>query len=225
MHKVFDKDGKVKRFYEKGDVVKVLSTDEIFEVDSVDIPNKVLITTTGIKLNLSPDIKPTQITDKTAKITKQIQTTYEDDNNVPLIIKIKYFDKDMPKLEKLSVGDWIDLRSAEDVILNKGEFKLVPLGVAMELPNGYEAYIVPRGSTYKNFHTIQTNHHGVIDESYKGDNDMWFVPLYALENCVINKYDRICQFRIQIKMPTISFIEVDTLGNVDRGGHGSTGKI
>jgi dUTP pyrophosphatase len=93
----------------------------------------------------------------------------------------------------------------------------------MQLPEGYEAYIVPRGSTFKNFKVIQTNHHGVVDESYCGDNDQWFVPLYALEDTKINKYDRVCQFRIQKKMPEVEFIEVETLGNDDRGGHGSTG--
>ena len=140
-----------------------------------------------------------------------------------LDIKIKYFDKDMPKLEKLTIGNWIDMRSTETIELKKGEFKLIPLGVAMELPEGYEAYIVPRSSTYKNFKIIQANHHAVIDESYKGDNDMWRYPVIALEDTVINKYDRICQFRIQKKMPQIRFVEVNTLNNEDRSGFGSSG--
>lgn len=93
----------------------------------------------------------------------------------------------------------------------------------MELPEGYEAYVVPRSSTFKNFGIIQTNHCGVIDESYKGDNDQWFFPAYALRDTKIKMNDRICQFRIQKKMPEIDFIEVKTLGNKDRGGHGSTG--
>lgn len=141
-----------------------------------------------------------------------------------LQIKIKYFDDKLKKIEKISVGDWIDLRASETVILKKGDFKLIPLGVAMELPKGYEAHIVPRGSSFKNFGTIQTNHQGVVDESYKGDNDMWFCPVYALRDTLINFNDRICQFRIVEKMPEIEFIEVTNLNNKDRGGHGSTGK-
>ena len=141
----------------------------------------------------------------------------------PLQIKIKYFDKDMPRIEKVSIGDWIDLRSAINFKLYKGEFKLIPLGIAMELPEGYEAHAVPRSSTYKNFKIIQTNHMGVIDESYKGDNDQWYFPAYALEDTMINKYDRICQFRIEEKMPLIEFIEVESLNNENRGGIGSTG--
>lgn len=141
-----------------------------------------------------------------------------------LQIKIKYFDKEMPKVEKITVGDWIDLRTAVDVEMKKDEFKLIPLGVAMELPEGYEAYVVPRSSTYKKFGIIQTNHHAVIDESYKGDNDQWFYPAYALRDTKFGKYDRICQFRIQKKMPSVEFIEVGSLDNEDRGGIGSTGQ-
>lgn len=139
-------------------------------------------------------------------------------------IKIKYFNQQLEKIQKITQGDWIDLRSSIDCELKAGEFKLLPLGIAMELPEGYEAYIVPRGSTFKNFGTIQTNHKGVVDESYKGDNDQWFVPIYALRDTQIKMNDRICQFRIQEKMPEIAFIEVKHLGNEDRGGHGSTGK-
>ena len=139
-------------------------------------------------------------------------------------IKIKYFNDKIEKIKKISQGDWIDLRAAEDCELKAGEFKLIPLGVAMELPEGYEAYVVPRSSTFKNFGIIQANHCGVIDESYKGDNDQWFFPAYALRDTKIKMNDRICQFRIQKKMPEIDFIEVETLGNKDRGGHGSTGK-
>lgn len=138
-------------------------------------------------------------------------------------IKIKYFTEAISKIEKLSQGDWIDLRSAEDVVLKAGEFKLIPLGVAMQLPEGYEAHIVPRSSTYKNFGIIQTNHQAVIDESYCGDGDQWFYPVYALRDTVINVNDRICQFRIMKKQPEINFEEVVQLGNEDRGGIGSTG--
>ena len=139
-------------------------------------------------------------------------------------IKIKYFNDQLEKIQKITQGDWIDLRSSIDCELKTGEFKLLPLGIAMELPEGYEAYIVPRGSTFKNFGVIQTNHKGVVDESYCGDNDQWFVPIYALRDTQIKMNDRICQFRIQEKMPEITFIEVEHLGNEDRGGHGSTGK-
>ncbi len=138
-------------------------------------------------------------------------------------IKIKYFNNQLEKITKISKGDWIDLRSSIDCELKVGEFKLIPLGVAMELPKGYEAHIVPRGSTFKNFGVIQTNHQGVVDESYKGDNDQWFLPVYSLRNTKININDRICQFRIVEKMPEFNFVEVDCLGNEDRGGHGTTG--
>jgi len=138
-------------------------------------------------------------------------------------IKIKYFNDQLEKIQKISQGDWIDLRSSIDCELKEGEFKLIPLGIAMELPEGYEAHIVPRGSTFKNFGIIQTNHQGVVDESYCGNNDQWFVPVYALKDTKINMNDRICQFRIVEKMPEIVFIEVKSLENKDRGGHGSTG--
>lgn len=139
-------------------------------------------------------------------------------------IKIKYFDPDMPKLEYIGgKSDWIDLRSAIDLEYKAGEFHLIPLGVAIELPSGYEAHIVPRSSTFKNYGIIQTNHMGVVDESYKGDNDQWFMPVYALRDGKINKYDRICQFRIMPKMGCVDFEEVKQLNNPDRQGHGSTG--
>ncbi len=140
-------------------------------------------------------------------------------------IKIKYFSD---KIEKLTYidgkSDWIDLRAAEDVVLKKGEFKLIPLGVAMELPRGYEAHVVPRSSTFKNFGIIQTNHQGVIDGSYCGDNDQWFLPVYAVRDTEIHVNDRICQFRIMKNQPKLQFDEVAHLENADRGGHGSTGK-
>ena len=138
-------------------------------------------------------------------------------------IKIKYFTDEIDKINKIDIGDWIDLRSAQTIEMKAGEFKLIPLGVAMQLPKGYEAHAVPRSSTYKNFGVIQTNHCGIIDESYCGDNDQWYFPAYALRDTVINVNDRICQFRIMKKQPEIEFIEVDVLGNDDRGGIGSTG--
>ena len=140
-----------------------------------------------------------------------------------LKIKIKYLNDKIKHLEKIEKGDWIDLRAAETVELKKGEFKLINLGVAMELPKGYEAHVVPRSSTFKNWGIIETNSMGIIDESYKGDNDFWFFPAYAIRDTTIEKDDRICQFRIVKKMPKVKLINVEKLGNKDRGGHGSTG--
>lgn len=140
-------------------------------------------------------------------------------------IKIKYFSDKIEKLKYIDEkSDWIDLRVAEDVTMKKGEFRLIPLGVAMQLPKGYEAHVVPRSSTYKNFGVIQTNHMGVIDESYRGDSDQWHFPAYALRDTEIHLNDRICQFRIVKKQPDIVFEEVKSLGNKNRGGIGSTGK-
>ncbi len=140
-------------------------------------------------------------------------------------IRIKYFSQEIEKLRYVDgKSDWIDLRAAKEVELRKGEFALIPLGVAMELPAGYEAHVVPRSSTFKNFGVIQTNSMGVIDETYCGDNDQWFFPAYALRDTVIHVNDRICQFRIMEHQPALDFEETDVLGNEDRGGHGSTGK-
>lgn len=139
-------------------------------------------------------------------------------------IKIKYFNKEIEKVKKISLGDWIDLRAAETIKLKAGEFKLIPLGVGMKLPEGYEAHIVPRSSTFKNFGVIQTNHCGIVDESYCGNNDQWFFPAYAMRDTIIELNDRICQFRIVKKMEDISFNEVEKLDDTDRGGFGSTGK-
>jgi dUTP pyrophosphatase len=138
-------------------------------------------------------------------------------------IKIKYFNEELPKVNKITQGDWIDLRAAKTIELKQNEFGLIPLGIAMELPEEYEAHVVPRSSTFKNFGIIETNSMGVIDESYKGDNDQWFFPAYALRDTTIEFGERICQFRIMEKMPEVEFVEVEHLGNDDRGGHGSTG--
>lgn len=137
-------------------------------------------------------------------------------------IKIKYF-TDIEQIEKISQGDWIDLRAAETVSLSKGEFKLISLGVGMILPDGYEAHIVPRSSTFRKFHIIQTNHMGIIDNSYCGEQDEWKFPALAVEDTIINKNDRICQFRIVKKQPEIVFEQVEKLSDNSRGGFGSTG--
>ena len=140
-------------------------------------------------------------------------------------IKIKYFTNKIEKLQYIDgKSDWIDLRAADDISMKKGEHKLIPLGIAMQLPEGYEAHIVPRSSTFKNFGIIQTNHMGVVDETYCGDNDQWFMSAYALRDTEIKTNDRICQFRIMEHQPAIDFVEVECLNNEDRGGHGSTGK-
>ena len=139
-------------------------------------------------------------------------------------IKIKYFTDKIDKIKKIDKGDWIDLRSAERIELKAGEFKLIPLGIAMQLPKGYEAHIVPRSSTYKNFGIIQTNSCGIIDNTYCGDEDMWCMPVYATRDTVINVNDRICQFRIVENQPKIIFEEVEVLNNENRNGFGSTGK-
>ena len=139
-------------------------------------------------------------------------------------IKIKYFTDKIEKLRYIDgKSDWIDLRAAEDITLKAGEFKLIPLGVAMELPKGYEAHVVPRSSTFKNFGVLQTNSMGVIDETYCGDNDQWFFPALAMRETQIKVNDRICQFRIMKHQPQIDFEETERLKNSDRGGHGSTG--
>lgn len=139
-------------------------------------------------------------------------------------IKIKYFDKGIDKIEKISKGDLIDLRSAETISLKKGEFHLIPLGVGMKLPNGYKANLYPRSSTYKNFGVIMANSVGQVDGSYCGDTDQWMFAAIALRDTTIYKNDRICQFEIQRIQPEIEFEEVEHLDETNRGGFGSTGK-
>lgn len=149
------------------------------------------------------------------------------------ILKIKirmHSDIEMPKI--IDVGDWIDLRAAEDVFIPIGQFKMISLGVSMELPEGYEAHMVPRSSTFKNFGVLMTNSLGVIDNSYCGDNDIWRFPAYCVfgglmrngvKGTLVKKNDRICQFRIVKKQPDVEFVKVERLDNTDRGGIGSTG--
>lgn len=151
-------------------------------------------------------------------------------------IRIKYFEG-ARKLERISNGDWIDLYANKDMFIPEGSRAMIPLGVAMELPEGYEAHLAPRSSTFKTWGIIQTNSVGVIDHSYMGDNDQWHIPVYCLEGkdilwiddvtgevgTHIHKGDRIAQFRIMEIQPEITFEEVEHLGNTDRGGFGSTG--
>lgn len=139
-------------------------------------------------------------------------------------IKIKYFDQEIEKIQKISVGDWIDLRVAERVELKAGEYNLLRLGVGMILPDGYEALVLPRSSTPSKFGIIMTNSMGVIDNSYSGDTDEWKFPAVAIRDTVIEKGDRIAQFRIMKNQPSINFEIVDHLNDISRGGIGSTGK-
>ena len=147
-------------------------------------------------------------------------------------IKIKYFEG-ANKLKSIEKGDWIDLYANKEIFIPKGQRAMIPLGIAMELPEGYEAHIVPRSSTFKTWGIILVNSVGIIDNSYNGDNDQWHFPAYCLESrtivdgregTLIQKGDRICQFRIVENQPSIEFIEVESLGNEDRGGLGSTGR-
>lgn len=140
-----------------------------------------------------------------------------------LTVKIKYH-ADITPIEEFDNGDWIDLRAAEDVEMRAWDFKLISLGVSMKLPEGYEAHIVPRSSTFKNWGIIQGNHMGVIDNSYSGTNDIWKFPAIALRDTKICKNDRICQFRIEKKQPKFNRVTVDHLDDVDRGGFGSSGR-
>ncbi|MBP3700559.1 MAG: dUTP diphosphatase [Lachnospiraceae bacterium] len=139
-------------------------------------------------------------------------------------IRIRYVSGQIEKLTYIeNKSDWIDLRAAEDVVMKQGDFRLISLGVAMELPAGYEAHIVPRSSTFKNFGVIQANSMGIIDGSYCGDNDIWRFPAIAMRDTEIHVGDRICQFRIMKNQPTLVFEEVEHLEGADRGGFGSTG--
>ncbi len=140
-------------------------------------------------------------------------------------IKIKYFTDEIDRLAYIDgKSDWIDLRASETVELKTGDYKLIPLGIALELPAGYEAHVVPRSSTFKNYGILQVNSCGVIDGSYCGDGDMWYMPVYATRDTVIQKNDRICQFRIMENQPRIVLEEVAHLKQKDRGGFGTTGK-
>lgn len=139
-------------------------------------------------------------------------------------IKVKYKDGVIP-IEKIEIGDWIDLRTAEDIEMVCGEYKVIPLGLAVELPKGYEAIIAPRSSTFKNYGLICPGSIGVIDNSYCGDDDYWNFPALCLspKGTKIKKNERICQFRIFRNQDPIKAQVVDKLDGVNRGGIGSTG--
>lgn len=139
-------------------------------------------------------------------------------------IQIRYFSDEIEPLRYIDgKSDWIDLRAAERVELKAGDFRLIRLGIAMKLPEGYEAHVVPRSSTFKTWGLLQTNSMGVIDGSYCGDNDEWRMPVYATRDTCVEVGDRICQFRIMENQPRIVFERVEHLEGADRGGFGSTG--
>lgn len=140
-----------------------------------------------------------------------------------MTIKIKYHNKTMEKVTPIKNGDWIDLRAAETVQMKAGDFRLISLGVSMKLPEGCEAHVVPRSSTFKKWGVLQTNSMGVIDNSYCGENDIWRFPALAMRDTVIEEGDRICQFRIVRKMEDVTFETVERMEDEDRGGFGSTG--
>ena len=138
-------------------------------------------------------------------------------------IKVKKLVEDLRDINQAHNGEWYDLRAAKDVHLNEGDLAYIPLGVAIELPEGYEARTAPRSSTFKRWGILQANSVGVIDNSYCGTNDEWKLPVYATRDTVLEKGDRICQFRIYEVQPPIDFEECDALSDTDRGGFGSTG--
>ena len=139
-------------------------------------------------------------------------------------LKIRYLADGLPELRPIDgKSDWIDLYAAETVTLSDGDFRLIPLGVAIALPDGYEAHIVPRSSTFRNYGVLQTNSMGVVDNSYRGDGDEWMFPAYATRDVTIEKGARICQFRIVKNQPALRFETVERLQSGNRGGFGSTG--
>lgn len=181
-----------------------------------------------VEIIVSKNEKEGTRTTKLENWNKNVTVVYIKPNTVVktkgnLKIKVKYFDNELDKLEKISKGDWIDLRAAKTVELKQFESTVIPLGVGMKLPVGYEAHVLPRSSTFKNWGIIQTNSTGVIDNSYSGNNDQWAMPVIALRDTVINKNDRICQFRIVKSMDSVDIVTVEFLDEISRGGFGSTG--
>ena len=140
-------------------------------------------------------------------------------------IDIQYKSPSSKRLTIEKKGNWIDLYADANYFIKAGAHVLVDLGVAMKLPEGFEAYIVPRSSTYKKWHIIQANHIGVVDNSYCGPNDWWKMSVLAMEDTEIKKGEKICQFRITRIQPNVVFNEVEQLTGEDRGGFGSTGSV
>lgn len=142
--------------------------------------------------------------------------------SMPLTITVQYLNESVTRLSVNEKGDWVDLYAAETVDLKQGEHKLIHLGVAMKLPAGYEAHLVPRSSTFKKWGIIQANHVGIIDNSYSGPNDWWMMSVIAMRDTTIHAGDKICQFRIIERQPALMF-EEGNMEDEDRGGFGSTG--
>ena len=184
------------------------------------IEDKEVILQNGYNIKVSDNLT---VQDKDGKIIANNVETNK------MKMKVKFFDKDLyagdNALKKIGEkSDWIDLRARTDITLKKDEYCLIPLGVAIQLPNGYEAHIVPRSSTFKRWGIIQSDHIGIIDETYCGDDDEWLMPVLAMRDTEIKKGDRICQFRIVEHQPDFDIEVVDSLDNPNRGGIGSTGK-
>jgi dUTP pyrophosphatase len=210
----------MKRFYKVNEKIWIKSEKREGKVTELDIPN---LTATVVFQRDEDEIVTRKF--KFMEIDKIKQSKEKQKKqDKKLTILVRYFADDLPRLQKIEKGNWIDMYASEDVELKQYERKLVPLGVAMSLPFGYEAHVLPRSSTLKNFGVIMGNSEGVIDNSYRGNDDQWFFNAFAVRDTVIKKGDRICQFRIQEIMPDVNLVEVEELKAPNRGGHGSTGK-
>ena len=237
------------REFKLGQKIRVLTVDELlerFEMDGDDyiecIEDVFIISSMNQYSNMIIEVDGYIERDQVFRIDgyffhpsmceEVVEEVEEFEEVVVKLIKIKYFEG-ANKLKSIEKGDWIDLYANKEIFIPKGQRAMIPLGIAMELPKGYEAHIVPRSSTFKTWGIILVNSIGIIDNSYNGDNDQWHFPAYCLESrtivdgregTLIQKGDRICQFRIVENQPSIEFIEVESLGNEDRGGFGSTGR-
>ena len=237
------------REFKLGQKIRVLTVDELlerFEMDGDDyiecIEDVFIISSMSQHCNMIIEVDKYIERDQVFRIDgyffhpsmceEVVEEVEEFEEVVVKSIKIKYFEG-ANKLKSIEKGDWIDLYANKEIFIPKGQRAMIPLGIAMELPKGYEAHIVPRSSTFKTWGIILVNSIGIIDNSYNGDNDQWHFPAYCLESrtivdgregTLIQKGDRICQFRIVENQPSIEFIEVESLGNEDRGGLGSTGR-
>ena len=237
------------REFKLGQKIRVLTVDELlerFEMDGDDyiecIEDVFIISSMSQHCNMIIEVDKYIERDQVFRIDgyffhpsmceEVVEEVEEFEEVVVKLIKIKYFEG-ANKLKSIEKGDWIDLYANKEIFIPKGQRAMIPLGIAMELPKGYEAHIVPRSSTFKTWGIILVNSIGIIDNSYNGDNDQWHFPAYCLESrtivdgregTLIQKGDRICQFRIVENQPSIEFIEVESLGNEDRGGLGSTGR-
>jgi dUTP pyrophosphatase len=221
-----------KRFYKQGERIWIKALNKTGRVVTLDIPNL----SAAISYYEDGDLKTRNMKfmeidkykDQNAKASKSVVKNGKVDNlnlqESKKTILVKYFKEYLRPIGKIEIGDWIDLRSAQNISYKAGDFIKLPLGVAMSLPAGYEAHVAPRGSTFKNFGVIQVNSPGVVDESYRGNEDEWFMPLYALRDGNITFNDRICQFRIVKKMEEVNIVTVKELKSPNRGGFGSTGK-